>query len=288
MRVDVQKLDTVRCVGGEGPLWDDREQVLYFFDNVGQKLHCFDPATASSRTWDMPGVITAFALRSNGGGVLALPSGIHVIDLATGVLERLVPHPRPGVHGFNDGIVDRRGRFIIGASTPDHASKTKGEGGVLRLDADHGLTRLSDDIMVSNGPAFSPDDRTFYFADSVINTIYAYDYDIETGTLSNRRIFATTDDLGGLPDGMTVDADGRLWVAIYNGAKIAVFNPDGTLAREVPMPVRLVSSVMFGGKDLDRLFVTTIAHGDAEEDAGYCYVVDGLGVKGIAEPRFAG
>jgi L-arabinonolactonase len=289
--VQIAKLDTAHCVGGEGPLWDTAEQALYFIDNFGKKAHRYDPTTGKTRSWDMPDVITALALRTGGGAVVTLRSGIHLLDLTTGALECLSPLPEPRPHGFNDGKVDRRGRFMIGASTANIANPTP-DGGLLRLDPDHQLTKLDHGVHFSNGPCWSPDDKTFYFSDSWLKNIYAYDYDIATGGVSNKRVFVNTADLGGVPDGATVDSDGRLWVAIYGGGKLATFSPDGTLERTIAMPVRLVSSVAFGGANLDRLFVTTIAHGihgdPVEEGAGHVYMVDGLNVKGIPEPRFAG
>jgi sugar lactone lactonase YvrE len=154
------------------------------------------------------------------------------------------------------------------------------------------LTRIESGIHFSNSPCWSPDGRTFYFSDSWLRTTFAYDYNAAAGTVSNRRSFVDTTSLGGLPDGATVDAAGRLWLAIYQGGKVAAFRPDGTLERVIDMPVKLVSSVAFGGRDLDRLFVTTIQHGSlgepVEDGAGDLYVIDGLGAKGRPEHRFAG
>jgi sugar lactone lactonase YvrE len=287
----IARVETARCLGGEGPLWDVGEQALYFIDNTGRKAHRHDPAAGTTRTWDMPDVITALALREAGGAVVTLRSGIHLLDLASGDLQALTPLPEPPPFVFNDGKVDRRGRFVIGASTANFAAPTP-DGGLYSLGADRSLTRLDAGVHFSNGPCWSPDDRTFYFADSWLNQIYAYDYDIETGAAAGKRPFVNTQDLGGLPDGATVDRDGLVWAAVYGGGKMAAFRPDGRLERVVEMPVRFVASVMFGGPDLDQLYVATIAHGamgePAEEGAGYVYRVDGLGARGVPEPRYAG
>ena len=287
----IEKVDTACCLGGEGPLWDSAEQALYFIDNFGKKAHRYHPATGETRTWEMPDVITAFALRTGGGAVVTLRSGIYLVNLDTGKLECLSPLAEPRPHGFNDGKVDRRGRFLIGASTANIANPTP-DGGLLRLDPNHRITKLDQGIHFSNGPCWSPDDKTFYFSDSWLKNIYAYDYDIETGGVSNKRVFVNTADLGGVPDGATIDEAGRLWVAIYGGGQIAAFSRDGKLERTVSMPVKLVSSLTFGGANLDRMYVTTIAHGiggePVEEGAGHVYVIDGLKVRGIPEPRFAG
>lgn len=272
-------------------MWDVAMQRLLYIDNTGCKVHSFDPASSASRTLVMPNVITTLVLREGGGAVVTLRSGIHFLDLETGELELVDPLGDPPSHVYNDGKVDSRGRFLIGASTPTF-SAPKPDGGLFRLDPDRTLTQLDRDIHFSNSPCWSPDERTFYFSDSWRGTTYAYDYDIATGTAANRRPFVNTRELGGLPDGATVDSNGLYWVAVYQGGKVAAYRPDGKLERVVEMPVKLVSSVAFGGPDLDRLFVTTIAHGTlgepAEANAGSLYVIDGLGAVGRPEHRYAG
>lgn len=289
--MQITKLDSPRCKGGENPMWDTIEQKLTYIDNSGRKVHAYDLATGATHTLDMPSVITTLVLRRGSGAVVTLRTGIHFLDLESGELKLISPLADPPPYVFNDGKVDSRGRFVIGASTANFASPTP-DGGLFRLDPDLSLTRLDSGIHFSNSPCWSPDGRTFYFSDSWLKTTYAYDYDIETGSVSNRRDFVNTSDLGGLPDGATVDADGRYWVAVYQAGKVAAYRPDGALERVIDMPVKLVSSVMFGGPDLDRLFVTTIEHGSlgepVEEGAGCLYVIDGLGSRGLEEHRFAG
>lgn len=287
----ITRVDTARCRGGESPLWDVAEQALYFIDNTGMKIHRYSPATGTTRSWEMPAVITALALRRNGGAVVTLRTGVHFFDFTNGALQLLSPASEPAAFVFNDGKVDRQGRFFIGASTARFADPLP-DGGLWRLDPDGRLLQIDQDIHFSNGPCWSPDDKTFYFADSWRKTVYAYDYDISTGTIASRRAFVSTATLGGLPDGATVDSDGLLWVAVYGSGKVAAFGPDGRMERVVELPVKLVSSVMFGGPKLDRLYVTTISHGSlgepVEEWAGYLYLIEGLGVRGLPEPRYGG
>jgi L-arabinonolactonase len=289
--MQITRLDAPRCKGGENPMWDGISHKLYYIDNSGQKVHWLEPASGATRTLDMPDVITTLVLRESGGAVVTLRTGIHFLDFESGELELVSPLADPPPHVFNDGKVDSRGRFIIGASTANFA-KPAPDGGLFRFGLDRTLTRLDSGIHFSNSACWSPDGERFYFSDSWLNTTYAYDYDIETGSVSNRRIFVNTTPLGGLPDGATVDADGLYWVALYRGGKIVAFRPDGQLERVVEMPIKLVSSVMFGGPALDRLFVTTIEHGSlgepSEEGAGDLYVIDGLGVRGLPEHRYAG
>jgi sugar lactone lactonase YvrE len=287
----ITKLQAPACQGGENPMWDAERGELHYIDNSGQKVHSYNPETGAARTLDMPNVITTLVLRKGGGAVVTLRSGIHFLDLDSGKLELIDPLADPPPYVYNDGKVDSRGRFLIGASTANFTAPAP-DGGLFRLDPDCGVTRLDSGIHFSNSPCWSPDEKTFYFSDSWIDTTFAYDYDIETGAVSDRRAFVNTRELGGLPDGATVDVDGLYWVAVYQGGKIAAYRPDGVLERAIDMPVKLVSSVAFGGAGLERLFVTTIAHGtqgEPEEDgAGALYVIDGLGAKGRLENRFAG
>ena len=287
----IERIDTPHCLVGEGPLWDVAEQALYFIDIVGKAVHRHDPASGQTRSWDVGQIIGSMALREGGGAIVALKDGIHTLDFETGALALLAParhlHPRAQM---NDGKVDRRGRFIVGSGDSD-IGDCQPYGTLYRLDADHSLHELDCGIAISNGPCWSPDNRTLYFSDSLPYHIYAYDYDIDTGVASNRRLFADTRELGGIPDGATVDADGLMWMAICEGAKVVAFRPDGTIARVIAMPVSLPASVMFGGPGLEDLYVTSIDPrllGREGDGGGATFVITGLGAKGIAEPRYAG
>jgi sugar lactone lactonase YvrE len=288
--VKITRVETQRCKVGEGPVWDVAEQALYFVDIVGKLVLRHDPATGETRSWAVPGIIGSMALRAGGGAIVALQDGVHTLDFTSGETAPLaLPDGLDPRIQFNDGKVDRRGRFVVG-STDSKMEKPIGD--IFSLGGDGALTVIDRGICISNGPCWSPDDRIFYFSDSILNTIYAYDYDIASGGAGNRRLFANTAELGGIPDGATVDADGLIWMAICEGAKVVAFRPDGKVERIVDMPVKLTASVMFGGPDLDRLFVTSIdpaALGRPNQpDDGHMFVIDGLGARGLAEPRYAG
>lgn len=289
--MEITRLQAPVCRGGENPMWDPITQRLYYIDNAGCKVHSYEPATEATRTLDVPSVITTLVLREKGGAVVTLRTGIHFLHLETGALELVDPLPDPPPYVYNDGKVDSRGRFLIGGSTANFAAPAP-DGGLFRMDPDHTVNRLDSGIHFSNSPCWSPDERTFYFSDSWLDTTFAYDYDIETGAVANRRPFVNTRELGGLPDGATVDTEGLYWVAVYQGGRVAAYRPHGKLEHAIDMPVKLVSSVAFGGPNLDRLFVTTIAHGTlgepVEEGAGALYVIDGLGAKGRVEHRYGG
>lgn len=278
------------CRLGEGPVWDDLEQALFFLDIAGLKIHRYRPSDESFRSWRTPHGPGAMALHVDGGAVVAMQDTVYRMDFDHGTFKPLAvatsQHPDAL---FNDGKVDRQGRFIIGSCSTRRDDEER-IGGIYQFGIAGDLKKVDGDIKSSNSPCFSPDGKTLYFSDSARHTIFSYDYDPLTGELGSRSVFATTHALGGMPDGATVDSQGQVWVAIIGGAKIAIFRRDGTVVRIIELPVRLPGSVMFGGEKLDRLFVPTIDpdfFGEpAEEGAGYLYVVDGLGARGLPEPRY--
>jgi sugar lactone lactonase YvrE len=293
--VKISRTDAKACRLGESPIWDVAEQALYYIDGFTGEIHRFDPRTGKTQSWKTPGSLTTMVLREPNGAVLCMKDAVYTFDFATGAATPLTrPEPPVPVTAFNDGKVDRRGRFVIGFTSAD-LNNPQPTGGLYSL-AKGRLTRLDKDIYFSNSPCFAPDGKTLYFSDSYKYHCYAYDYDLATGRVGHRRVFADTRELGGMPDGATVDADGLVWIAIFLGKKIAAFRPDGKLERVIDMPVTLASSVSFGGPNLDQLYVTTIDGtcfpGDfkkpAEEGAGNVYVIEGTGNRGLAEPRYAG
>ncbi len=276
---------------GEGPLWDVDEQRLYWIDSYGPTVHRCDAAGGDIEHWRVPEPIGSMALRQAGGAVVSLRSGFHFLDFDSGEVTR-INETQPGElrARLNDGKVDRQGRFIAGSMDFEERD---GVGKLFRLDPDLSLHTIDTDIIVSNGPCWSPDDRTFYFADTFRKVIYAYDYDIDTGNVRSRRIFTTFDNLRGYPDGATVDAEGCVWSCEVYSGRLIRFDPNGVVDRIVGLPVKSTTSLIFGGPDLDIAYVTSMARpmGDEyhrEREAGCLFAVHGLGVRGLPEPRFAG
>jgi L-arabinonolactonase len=288
--VKISQIDTHRCIIGEGPVWDVAEQALNFIDILGKKVLRFDPATGSTRQWDLPDVIGSMALRAGGGAVVALATGVHTLDFESGECAMLATSSDLNeMVQLADGKVDRHGRFIVGSS--DRAME-KARGKLYVLDGDAILREIDNGLIISNGPCWSPDDTVLYHSDSIRKTVFAYDYDIDTGTAMNRRAWASTEDLDGIPDGATIDTDGCMWMAICEGQKVVQFRPDGALERIIEMPVKCPASVMFGGAALDQLYVTSLSPAFlGREEApldGCTFVIEGLGAKGLPEPRYAG
>ena len=289
---------------GEGPVWDVEEACLYWVDGTGRRvgnpsIFRLDPRSGAVQSWSLDHDVGAMALRRGGGAVLALDDGFYLFDFDSGDLEliELIEADAPRTR-LNDGKCDRRGRFLAGGMDDQEELKICG---LYRLDPDLTVTKLDNGIICSNGPCWSPDDRTFYFADTFQDEFWAYDYDLETGAVSNRRVFATTHDDNGVADGSTVDAEGYLWNAQVIGGELVRYAPDGSVERRIGMPVRNVTSLTFGGDNLDEIYVTSMArvkHPAVHEQfvkeakpqfgAGSLFKVTGLGIRGLPEPRFAG
>jgi L-arabinonolactonase len=283
----ITRVATVACRLGEGPVWDARDQVLWFVDIFGRQVHRHLPSEGATRSWRMPANVGAVTPCRDSGALVALTDGVHLLDLESGSTTPVAVVDLPPGVVLNDGKVDRRGRFVVGTIDTKIAAPL---GQFLSLQAGD-LRVIAEGFTVGNGPCWSPDDRVLYLADSFAHRIYAYDYDIETGDVGDRRVFAETKELGGIPDGATVDEEGMVWVAICEGAKVVAFAPDGEVQRVIEMPVSHPSSVTFGGPGLDLLYVTSIdpaALGkSAEPGGGMTYVIEDVGACGLEETRYA-
>lgn len=291
MRIEI--VADLKTTLGEGPLWDVEQQRLYWLDSFdGRILRC----TADGRelrAWDVGQKIGSMALRREGDRALvALQGGIHDLDLVSGELTLIhAPEPNLPHNRLNDGKVDRQGRFVFGSMDTLEESAS---GRLYRLDPDLSLHVLDEGIICSNGPCWSPDGSTLYFTDTWTGEQWTYAYDTATGTVGERRTRNRIDTAGGgAADGATVDAEGYLWQALVYAGQLVRYTPDGQVDRIIEMPVKKVTSVMFGGPELDVLYVTSMARpplprfpGDGQL-RGALFAVHDLGVRGIAERRFA-
>jgi len=276
---------------GECPIWDDRAQVLYWIDCRAPALLRLEPATGNTQTVPLAETIGSFALRRGGGAVAALASGFHFLDLETGATTNIGdPEADRPDNRFNDGRADPAGAFWAGTMNRRHGGT---DGTLYRLDPDGTIAARFGGITVSNGLALSPDGRTLYFADSPTGTIFAFDLDLESGELANRRIFVAPGVAPGYPDGSAVDAEGFLWNARWLAGCVARFDPAGKLERTVKLPVARVTCCAFGGADLETLYITTASHGALKDGPPPEPLAGGLfaahpGIVGLPESRFAG
>lgn len=276
---------------GEGPLWDVEEQMLYWIDSLGKKVFRIREDGSEYDQRDVPEEIGSAAIRKKGGMILSLANGFHFFDFQSGNCEFLLdPEENEPRTRLNDGKVDKKGRFVVGSMDKEQQGPV---GGLYRLDPDLSCVQLEGDITCSNGPCWSPDGKKFYFTDSWTEDIVVYDYDLETGSISNKKDFSTTRGREGVPDGSTVDSEGYLWNAQVYGGLLVRYAPDGSIDRQIEMPVKKITSVMFGGPNLDVIYVTSMARpynnvAPNEKGAGGLYAVRGLGIRGVPEPRFGG
>jgi len=286
----ISRVGTTRDRLGEGPIWDAETQRLFWIDSLGGVIHRLDPVSGERQDHAVPAPIGSMSLCRSGGAILSLQDGFHRLDFADGTVTpfALLGLGNPNVR-LNDGKTDRQGRFLAGTM---HLHRAEGEavmGGLFRLEPGGTTTLLVDGIATSNGPCFSPDGRTLYFADSSQQTIWAFDYDTATGTPGNRRVFADLRELSTAPDGATVDAEGHVWSALIRTGQIARFDPTGRIVSRIGFPVRYPTSLAFGGPALDVLYVTSISRSvrfeDTAADAGGLFAIEGLGIRGLAEPR---
>ncbi|CAM5708879.1 SMP-30/gluconolactonase/LRE family protein [Streptomyces fumanus] len=267
---------------GEGPTWDTGTGRLIWVDILGCRVHTYDPATGRRTVRTTEQHVGAAKPRTGGGLVLNLRDGIGLLD-DDGTLRMLHRDAVPGRRG-NDAAVAPDGSLWAGTMRYDEAP---GGGTLSRITGDGTATTVLADVAVSNGTGWSPDGRLMYYVDSPTRRVDVFDH--RDGRVTDRRPLAVIEDGAGLPDGLTVDADGCVWVALWDGAAVRRYTPDGRLDRVIELPVPRVTACAFGGPDLTDLYVTTARVGLTAPHplAGSLLVVPGAG-KGLPQPAFAG
>ena len=245
---------------GEGPVWLAEENAVYFVDIKGHHVHRLTPATGQTQTWNAPGQAGFIAPLADHTFVCGLPDGLYRFDADSGQFGKLKdvePH-LPG-NRLNDGFVDASGHLWFGSM--DNGEEQP-DGSLYRVSDEGELVVKDDGYVITNGPAMSPDGRTLYHNDTLKRVVYAFDVS-EDGALSNRRIFATISG-DGYPDGMAVDAEGFVWVALFGGWRIERYSPAGELVEQVPFPCSNITKLAFGGDDLKTVYVSTAWKGLSE------------------------
>ncbi|MFS2114184.1 SMP-30/gluconolactonase/LRE family protein [Herbaspirillum frisingense] len=280
---------------GEGVLWCERSQTVFWTDIHASRLWNHDPQSGATRSWPMPERLCCFAFTADPERLLiGLASRLAFFNLGTGAITPIcrIEDDLPTTR-LNDGRCDRQGRFVFGTLNEDVGRAPIAS--FYRLNADLSLERLPlPGIAISNSICFSPDGTRMYHCDSMEGKIMVCDYDPASGAIAHQRVFADLAQQPGGPDGSTVDADGHVWNAQWGGARVVRFTPDGRIDRIVDMPTAQPSCVAFGGAALDTLFVTSAHEGmsarQREQDAlaGALFAVPETGVRGLPEVRFAG
>lgn len=286
---------------GEGPFWEESTQSLLYVDILAGDVHKWDTTTNTDSKIHLDEDVAFVIPKARGDGyVISQGRSLAFLDWSTGVAKKLVEVEHGTRNRFNDGKCDASGRLWTGTMGHESAP-AKPElqmGSLYSFDKDHVLKKHVDKIDISNGFAWSADNKTMYYIDSIPRKVYAFDFDLEAGTVSNQR---TAVDFGGssieelgYPDGMCIDLDGKLWVACYASGKVVRFDPEtGKQLQTVNFPTKRITSCCFGGPNYDELYVTCGRTGLTDEEfhseqplAGSVFKVTGLGVRGSVAPVY--
>jgi sugar lactone lactonase YvrE len=287
------------AVLGESPVWDERNGVLYWVDSLDNKAFRFDPKTGENRVYEVGQNIGSFVLRENGNALIGLQDGLYSLDTSSGAMELMVdPEPELPGNRLNDAKADAKGRLWIGSMvTADSGWEgfdTDYRCNLHMVDTHFKSTVKDPEVRLSNGMAWTEDNKVFYYIDSPSQAVYAYDFDLEKGEISNRRIVIQIPKSFGICDGMDIDVDGNLWIAHWTGWCVGKWDPrTGALLGTIDLPVCRVASCAFGGPDFDELYIVTAKinvdqDGREQPTAGFVYVAKNLGTKGKPFYRFQG
>ncbi len=253
--LDPEKVDVPVAELGEGPCWDEESQALYWVDIPAARVHRLSEAGVHS-SWDVGQPAGAVVTRASGGLVVAAGNGFLALDPLTGEVTELAGAPGQPDTRMNDGKCDRAGRFYAGTMAAD---ESPGKGSFYRLDTDGSVTELLTGLGISNGLGWSPDDSLMYYTDSLDYRVDVLDYDQASGQMGERRPFVSLGSGEIMPDGLTVDAEGGVWIAVWGGGVVQRYDATGRLTSVVRLPAANVTSCAFGGPGLDQLYITTAA-----------------------------
>jgi len=287
----IQPIDQRLCILGEGPVWNPADNRIYWIDIVKGHIHSNDATGSNPHTLPTDDMIGSFAFCDDGRIIAALQKGLVFIDPKSGEQEMIGdPESHLSQNRFNDGKCDPAGRFFAGTLplSEDHPG-----GNLYRVDQDLSIHKVLGDITISNGLCWSHDNSSFYFIDTVTLRVDRFDYDILTGSISNRTTIITIDPKDGYPDGMTIDTEGMLWIAHWGGWQVTRWHPStGEKIGHIKLPVSQVTSLCFGGENLNTLFITSARRGLNEEAlqkeplAGATFIVSDISFKGKAFHTF--
>jgi D-xylonolactonase len=276
---------------GESTIWVDDEQALYFVDGLAGRLLRYSESVGPSEVYRHDGVIGFIAQRVGGGFIAGMDNKLYKLDTLLGsAVELACPEPNLPNSQFNDGKVDAHGCLWAGTLDRDCAQPV---GSLYHVRKDFSWKAVDHGYLCTNGPAFSPEGRFLYHTDSMRRTIYKFDLDLDEGAIASKRVFVQFDEHAGLPDGMTVDHDGRLWVAHFGGARVTAFAPNGKIEAVLRLPVPNVTTCAFGGSNGGTLFIATSRTGMTKAQlreaplAGGLFACEGL-ARGIRAFAFAG
>lgn len=299
MKAPLENIEVVGAVSsllGEGPVWDAKQEIIYWIDILNGHLHSYQPKNKIQKTIPLNQLIGSYALSSNGKIIAALKEGIYWVDKQTGDKELIIqPETELPNNRFNDGKCDPAGRFWAGTMS---LTEDKEAGSVYVVEKNKNTKIVSSkkvisNVTISNGMAWSKDVGTFYYIDTPSSEVVAYDYDLNTGQIKNKRVVITIPVSEGLPDGMTIDTEGMLWVAHWGGWQVTRWNPyTGEQLYAIPLPAAKITSCTFGGPHLSDLYISSAKVGLSSQElleqplAGSLFVVPNCGYQGFAAYEF--
>jgi sugar lactone lactonase YvrE len=274
-----------KCIIGEGPLWDAENKLLYFIDIIDKKIFCLDTKTNEVEEMDCGQYVGMVGFSKENDFIAALQHGFYYVDFKNKKMTQICdPESDKPNNRFNDGKVGPGGMLLAGSvcldwdngcGTNDPLSK------LYRMNKHHDVKVLDEAVIISNGTAWTQDEKTLYFIDSATFKVFAFDYDKKTGDTSNKRVVINVPEEKGFPDGMTIDEEGKLWICHWGGSAVHRWDPDtGKIMESIPMPVSQPTCCAFGGDNMDELYITSACNGVEEELAGGLFKVK-LNVKGF-------
>ncbi|XP_043928497.1 regucalcin [Protopterus annectens] len=283
---------------GESPVWEEKEGTLLYVDIQEKQVKRWDAASGHVQTVNVGAHVGSVVPRKSGGYILALGTRFAFLDWEKKKVTDIISVDQDKANNrFNDGKVDPAGRFFAGTMSMEirPAEVERHQGSLYTLHADHSVVKHFDQVDISNGLDWSPDHKHFYYVDSLSYRVDVFDYDINSGSICNRRVLYKMEEDEGIPDGMTIDSEGKLWLACYNGGRVIRIDPEtGKRIQTVTLPVDKTTSCCFGGKDYSEMYVTSACLGMDDKwmakqpQAGGIFKITGLGVKGIPPYAFAG
>jgi sugar lactone lactonase YvrE len=280
-----------RCLLGEGPVWDERTATICWVDILNGEIHEYSPAAQTRKVIPVHAMVGSFAICTNGDFIAALQNGFAFIGRESGEIKMIAdPELRLPGNRFNDGKCDPAGRFFAGTMS---LSEEQGAGSLYMVDKDLRVTKKISQVTISNGMAWSIDRNIFYYIDSPTREVVSYDYDEGTGDISNKKTIIKIPEEAGTPDGMTIDTEGMLWIAHWDGWQVARWNPaTGEQLLSFRLPTARITSCTFGGEAFQDLYITSAKVGlpDYElrnqKEAGALFVIRNCGFTGMPAYRF--
>jgi len=283
--MELKTLSRYKAVLAEGPVYDYELNKLFWVDIDGKKVITHDFNTEEEKIYDTPDVVSSLCVIDEKKSIVTLRHGFYILNLENGKLLQVYELKNDEENRFNDGKCDVLGKYWAGTMNLN-TQDPKPTGGLYKFDG-NSLTKMLDGLYLSNGLGWDPDNTVFYLIDTPLRKVFAFDFDKEKGEIYNKRVAVDFKDEPGRPDGMTVDEEGFLWIAHSRGGKVSRWNPkNGEKVYEIKLPVRDVSSVTLGGKEMNQLFITTMSR-SGEPQAGMVFTVK-VDVRGLKSYRFKG